>query len=1062
MNDNKSNVGGEAMDELIERLKKHAGSTEQPASAAAETTDGDDELRRLLLSQLEGGGRKHSSDAPKIDESLSLDEFEEEEEEPVAEESVEEETVEEETAEEETVGEDVEEDLIDGAEAQAEDALADEPIPDDYLDEDEIFEEDVADEELFDEEYFESENDETVTEEAFIEDDRSEEDELLVAESDEIEDTAEESIEIHADGAADEQVEDSETDEEDASPYEPAPLTFAPDYTARVSDEDIEEEEELPDEAQISIDLTEIDAFSFGVETAEDDEYIPRVGAEDIRAASTDTAINGITPDEVLLSTIAAQVDERTRARLLGIELIEQAPAVEEDEEESEDTDSITEDIYDDTVEENEEVTEQSFEEDIPVIDPLQTSFDNEGDHSADKRTTPWQLDGDGDIEDADVEMLLRLGYEPSLRRTVGDERVERIKQEKLAAETVDAAVRKPFAYRGREYGGRDMTAETQRAYAHDRAYVLTRLFWTAVFAFVLLIFDEMPLISDVSRSLWSIVAPFVASFAYPLIEAALLLLALAPSLPLLFGGVRGAVRLEANAYSIPAISAVIALANSIGMIFRGAGVIPSLFGGAAVVILLIAILSDLCALRSQELAFSVVSSGKEKFLASDGIYEGEGGTEAASCYNVRRANGMSSYFARTAKRTKTDSFLNYVIPVCFAASIIFGGFGLLRSGSFSTAVRAAVTAYFLLMPVLFALGTTLPLWLANKVINHHGCAVIGPAAAEDYTPDNRFGREKKIFFPDGDVLSAAHIKRITLRGDGSAEHYVALAEKLFYVLGGVLREEGVRGDEPPAVEGMQVEIADSSEHYLKLYVIDGDETVEVVMGSYDKLTRSGIKLPNENMERVYNDDRRDKLVVYIAFDGQFRVAYSIRYKLSSKFRRAVKRLAELGFVPSVETFDPMVTRQLLDELMAEARLGGKLSVCRADHFDSSRPRQSCGIVATKSSLNLYYPLASCRHIRKSYADAKRLSVILMCAGAVAMATVLACGVLIFVRPWMALVWQALGAGIFTLFAAKGINGGTLSMSPPVKKNKKNVGVSDKDKKRAKKEKNKSRKGNKK
>ena len=703
---------------------------------------------------------------------------------------------------------------------------------------------------------------------------------------------------------------------------------------------------------------------------------------------------------------------------------------------EEDDSDVITDEQAEDELDVENDVDEEENEE-IPVVDPLQMGFDNETSAAAVNGSNSWQTEVDESISDADVEMLLRLGYEQSLRRTIGDARVEGIKQETLNVQVVDASARKPFAYKGREYNGREMTADTQKAYSRDRALMLIRLFSAAVFAFVLLIFDELPLVADVSKSLWALISPFIGSFAYPLIEAAILLLALTPSLPYLLGGIKGALRLEPNIYSIPAISAIIAFANSIGLIFRGVGVIPSLFGGAALVVLLIAVIADLCALRSQELAFSIVSSGKEKFLASDGVYSSdENGTEAQECYNVRRVESVGGYFARTAKYTKASAFLNYLIPVCFAVSIIFGGFGLLKSGSFSTAIRAFVTAYFLLTPSLFALGTTLPLWISNKIISQRGCAVIGPAASEDYSPDTRYGREKKIFFPDGDVLSAAHVKRITLRGDSSAEHYVALAEKLFYVLGGVLRDEGVKADVPPNASGVHIEIAESTEHYLKLYMIDGDETVEVVMGSYDKLTRSGIKLPNENMERVYNDDRRDKLVVYMAFDGQFRIAYSIRYKLSSKFRHTARRLSELGFIPSVETFDPMVTRQLLDELTAEAKLSSRLSISRADHFDSARPRQSCGIVATKSSLNLYYPLISCERIRKSYGDVKRISITLMCVGAAAMTVVLAGEVLMFVRPWMALVWQVLGAGIFALFSAKRVNSGALSLTPPVKKPK--------------------------
>jgi len=1035
--DNKHNVGGESMDELIARLREQAAAPAEDTTPTADSAadraadNGDDELRRLLLGQLENKGNYERSAESEITESaFSLDEFEDEEDESesvdaepeneVEAENESESEIEDEVYDESELADEIEKiaDLADISDTSAE--IYDDISGPDVIDED--FDEDT-DEAIYEDEEIEEYFDEELDEIADIEVENDTDEDIN-------EDIQDENVENEAF--------DEDEPEEDYVPlvaYEPANEEIAPDI----------DEDEITDEAQIAIDISATEADGDESEDADTSLHVPPSITSDGIAASIDSAINGITPDEVLINVIADQVDEKTRAKLLGIEL-PVADAVDGDDtwEQSDDTDDSPDDIseYDD------EPLPEGWQDDdglladgkdveidpeIPVSDPLQMGFDNESASPASDQSA------EGGLPDPDVEMLLRLGYEQSLRHMIGDSKIEEIKQEKLDRESVHESDRKPFGYRGCEYSGKDMTADTQRAYDRDRSFILARLFTTAVFALLLLLLAELPLIADVDRGLWSKISGFVGSFAYPLTEMLLLLAAAAPSMLHLFYGIKGALRLEPNLYSVPAISVVVALANGAGYLFRRGGDIPAFFGGAALIILLIATVADLCAHSSEKLAFSVASSGKEKFLLADGTYsESENGADVQSCYSVRRTRDISSYFARTAKYARVHSFLNYITPISIALSLILGGvWFIVGGGGLTSALRAAATAYFLITPGFFALGATLPLWLSNRMINRRGCAVIGSAAPDDYTASTRFGKGKKIFFADGDVLSAAYIKRISLRGDRDSEHYVKLANKLFYTLGGVLASEGQSTDEPPTSDGVHIEIAESREHYLKLYMIDGDETVEVVMGSYDKLTRSGIKLPNENMERIYNDDKRDRLVVYLAFDGQFRLAYSIQYKLSSKFRHAAKRLVGLGFVPSIETFDPMITPQMLAELRVSEAIGGELAICRADHFDSARPKRSCGVVATGNSFNLYYPLVACERMRRAYSQSKLLSLILLVAGVGAMVAVIATGVLVFLRPWMTILWQIMFGGVFTALAAYGINKLTLSMTSGTKTKRK-------------------------
>lgn len=957
MQDNKNGQGRDSMDELIERLKKHA---EAPAESAESTADThtDDELRQLLMRQLENKDTYERSSASELSiDGFSPDEFEEEDVETV------------------------------------------EEAPEEYPEE-EIFEEET--------------------------------DEEAKITTEDIDNTVE-------------------------APVEENFPTYAFSPTAYETAEE-EDEEELPDEAQIAIDIFVDDQTA--EEESEEDIYhsMARSAQMQRRAPSTDAFINGRTSEDILTDEFLSGLDEKTRARLLGEEYapsFENSPArvVEKftpdesdilfDDQLSAVQDSETSEFSQDDGDLAEELPAESQKEE-PVsaphgIDPLQMGFDNE------KAADTVQIPDSGSISDTDVEMLLRLGYESSLRRMIGDARVERIRRDKIELESVDSHAQAPFAYRGREYSGREMTAEVQKAYARDHSVGIARMLYTLIFAIILFIYDELPLIIDTRIPLRTELSGFVGSRLYPLIGIALLIVGIIPCITRLFKSAISALRLEPDIYALPAISILAAIANNVGYLFRANSDIPAFFGGASLCILLIATVADLVLLRGQELAFGVVSSGKEKFLLADGEYSSASNdghfdgnryeSDSRKCYRVRRTYDLSSYFARTAKYAKISAFLNYIIPICLGSAVIVGGIALLSGkGGLTFAMRSAATAYFLMTPGLFAIGTTLPLFLSNNIISRRGCAVIGTAAPDDYNAFTRFGKDKKIFFSDGDALNAAYIKRINLRGDTGAEHYVSLANKLFFVLGGVLSAEHQTSVAClPDVSRLHIEIAESQEHFLKLYMIDGDESAEIIMGSYDKLTRNGIKLPNENMEKIYNDDRRDRLVVYLAFDGQFRLAYSIQYRLSAKFRRTAKQLARMGFVPSVETYDPMITSQMLSELHAGDVLGEDLTISRADHFDGTRPQRSCGLVATSNSLRLYYPLASCEHMRKAYGEVKALTVALCFIGFATTAVVLFTGVLEFVRPWMVMAWQLMFGGICALAVYGEINKRTLFQSGAVK-----------------------------
>jgi hypothetical protein len=162
------------------------------------------------------------------------------------------------------------------------------------------------------------------------------------------------------------------------------------------------------------------------------------------------------------------------------------------------------------------------------------------------------------------------------------------------------------------------------------------------------------------------------------------------------------------------------------------------------------------------------------------------------------------------------------------------------------------------------------------------------------------------------------------------------------------------------------VEVAETEEEYVRLFLIDLErgETNEVSMGSREALTRRGIRLPKASMESVYK--RSDKShVIYLAFDGTFRMAYAVEYRLGTTFARAVEKLASLGDTAALITYDPFVGQTLLR--VDRLKDCPPAAVLRPAYIESPRKSCSAGVVATGRGLDLLYPYAACRRMRRAY-----------------------------------------------------------------------------------------------
>jgi hypothetical protein len=448
----------------------------------------------------------------------------------------------------------------------------------------------------------------------------------------------------------------------------------------------------------------------------------------------------------------------------------------------------------------------------------------------------------------------------------------------------------------------------------------------------------------------------------YPVMGLVWTALICLPFLSRLGKGLKSLVDFEPTRYAVSALALTVSAVNGVLSIFTGN---PRLYGGVALLMLAVAAVSEYVTVVAEQRAFTVVSSGKTTFILTDETTsatasrpEKENGERLLTAV---RAGRLSDYFARTGRYNPYMGRLNYLIPVALLAAIICAGAAILRGGTLSADGVPVFTAAFLsCLPAAYLLAMSLPLLRANGILRRKGTAVIGTAAPADYTGKGH----TRLLIRDGDALWGVNRKEITLRDDPNTDFWRRQAARLFRLLECPLWIESPLGED--AADGLCVEVAETEEGYVRLYLIDSEkgETTEVMMGFRDPLARKGIRLPKASMEKVYKKDEKSH-VIYLAFDRCFRIAYAVEYRVGQTFARAVEKLASLGDTAALVTYDPLTNSTLLKQEPFQKLPAVEL--LRPDYVEPVRDARSGGVIATGRSLDLLYPYAACHRMRRVY-----------------------------------------------------------------------------------------------
>jgi hypothetical protein len=223
----------------------------------------------------------------------------------------------------------------------------------------------------------------------------------------------------------------------------------------------------------------------------------------------------------------------------------------------------------------------------------------------------------------------------------------------------------------------------------------------------------------------------------------------------------------------------------------------------------------------------------------------------------------------------------------------------------------------------------------------------------------------------------------------------------LLRALGGTLADIAGEAQEYDP-DQVKIEIMSVSENGMTLYM---NGITCVMMGDYDYLAAREVRLPSKENEKNYKK-RKNSAVVYVAFDGQFRVGYSVDYDMRREFLSRAKQLQAEGIDPVIVTYDPCINAETL---RVRAKDTG-IAIERQREYEGASEQMvlDCGVIATRAPEDVLLPLLACRKLRR----VRMVSLVLRFAylGLTAALTVLlsALGLIMYAWPLLLLLYQLL------------------------------------------------------
>lgn len=538
------------------------------------------------------------------------------------------------------------------------------------------------------------------------------------------------------------------------------------------------------------------------------------------------------------------------------------------------------------------------------------------------------------------------------------------------------------------EYMDQSQTPEIQKRYTYKLTTLWIKFGLCGVFTMLLMVFENMEvlgkLFTGTAKQFGGVFDPAVYPTVYAMVSLQLMLLACVFAWEQIYDGLRCIFR------GTPKPESLTTLLTFAGILYTAiiARITvqsdePVMFNFIVAFAAWMTIGGAIYNTRREILGFQVVSSRKPKHIVCrvpDDESRCETGAFAedeniCDVMRIEKTDFVDGFFTRlNMPDNTTNLFLNCVMGIIVALSILFGVFTGVRGGSGVEIARVVVVSLVTMAPLSVFLGFTYPLWRASVAARDFDSAIIGESSLAEYA------NASIITFDDKNVFPAYSVKvqNIRIYNNARIDRVMYYAASVFAKAGGPLQDVF----EVATIEmghSDNVRIFDTDRGFLAAEV-DG---VNILFGSAKALAERGLKIPRE----VYDEDAdmSDELSIMYMFREERLVAKMyIQYVMDGDIELILGQFQNSGLYVCVRTFDPNIDERMIARKVNMKRIPLKV-VRYASSESETAEKASSGLITCGSPKSLLQVISYCDKVLHTKKTNIALCVLAMLIGAAVM-----------------------------------------------------------------------------
>ena len=592
-------------------------------------------------------------------------------------------------------------------------------------------------------------------------------------------------------------------------------------------------------------------------------------------------------------------------------------------------------------------------------------------------------------IDETDISLMVALGMEDELAKTVGAETATQITDDYVADQ--EEWVARSRRYGPGEYSDPSENGEIADRYRKRNRWATGRLLCGLALTVLILIYENLPV---VGYQLSGALDPAVYPVIYIMMDLQLLLLMVALCYRHIFSGLASLLHLRPTTDTISAVMTVAVIASSIyEAVTVVPGVEPVLFHFPAALCLWFTTIHEFLTVRREIFSFNIVSSTKPKYVmrrlsTRDSMMENE--VLADSIYDdggdiikIQKTDFVDGYFWRTRNQGRGDrSMIGATLLVAILLSVV-GGIYAAVSGHESGPFTVAFAVLSASMPAAMIIVGCYPFYRANREAYENESTIIGEGSVEEYSGASVVSFDDVNVFPSTNVK----VRNVKLYNNSRIDKVLYYAASVFAKTGGPLadvfevatREIGHSGD---------VEIIDADTGYVEATV--GEKNI--MFGRAAALSKLGIHIP----EDVVEEDTElpgDCSALYMIYQRKLVAKMIVHYLIDPDFEYILRQLTGSGMCVCVKTFDPSIDEEMIYRQIRSGKYSLRVIKYRnTEEITKYSQRADGGIVSRDGTKALLQTISKCDKIlsaRKTGYVINSLSAVL---SAVVMAIVLISG----------------------------------------------------------------------